>query len=72
MVKYAIYLLIFAFIVSGAYCAGYAVGSTNTKIEYVTKEVIKYVEIDKAKSAIYSAPNASRNTLLRLYTDNKF
>lgn len=72
MVKYAFYLLIFAFVVGGAYCAGYAVGSANTKIEYITKEVVRYVEVDKAKSAIYSSPNASRNTLLRLYTDNKF
>lgn len=71
MVKYAIYLLIFAFIVGGAYCSGYAVGSANTKVEYITKEVIKYVEIDKAKSAIYSAPNINRDTALRLYSENK-
>lgn len=72
MVKYAVYLLVFAFIVGGAYYSGYAVGSANTKVEYITKEVIKYVEIDKAKSAIYSSPHAGRDTLLRMYSENKF
>lgn len=71
MVRYAIYLLVFAFIVGGAYYSGYAVGAANTKVEYITKEVIKYVEIDKAKSAIYSAPNINRDTALRLYSENK-
>lgn len=72
VVRYAFYLFIFALIVGGAYCAGYRVGSSDTKVEYVTKEVIKYVETDKAKSAIYSSPNISRNTALRLYAENKF
>lgn len=72
MVKYAFYLLIFAFIVCGAYLAGYRVGKADTKVEYVTQEVVKYVEVDKAKSAIYSSPNINRDTALRMYADNEF
>ena len=66
MVKYAIYLLIFAFIVVGAYCAGYVVGSANTKIEYVTKEkeVIRYEAKEAAK--IHAQPNLGRDSLLEL------
>ena len=70
VVRYAVYLLVFAFVVGGAYCSGYAVGSANTKVEYITKDVIKYVEIDKAKSEIYSKPNATREQLLDLMKNN--
>ena len=72
MVKYAVYLLIFAFIVGGAYYAGYAVGSSNTKVEYVTKEIVRYVEVEKKKSAIYASANINRDTALQLYSENKF
>lgn len=72
MVKYAFYLLFLAFVVGGAYLAGYHVGKSNTKVEYVTKKVIEYVEVDKKKSAIYSSPNINRDTALRMYADNKF
>lgn len=72
LIRYAVYLVIFILIVGGAYCAGYRVGGSDTRVEYVTKEVVRYVETDKAKSAIYSSPNAGRDTLLRLYSDNKF
>lgn len=72
MVKYAVYLVVFILIVGGAYCAGYQVGSSDTKVEYVTEKVVEYVEVDKTKSAIYSSPHAGRDTLLRMYADNKF
>lgn len=72
MVKYAVCLVVFILVVGGAYCAGYSVGSSDAKVEYVTKEVVRYVEIDKAKSAIYSTANISRDTALRMYADNKF
>lgn len=72
MVKYAVCLVVFIIIVGGAYYAGYRVGSSDTKVEYVTEKVVEYVEIDKAKSAIYSTANISRDTALRMYSDNKF
>lgn len=66
MVRYAFYLLIFAFVIGGAYYAGYNAGANNTRVEYVTKEieVIKYVETERGK--IYSAPNISRDSALRM------
>lgn len=71
MVKYAFYLLIFAFIVGGAYLAGYHVGKADTKVEYVTKEkeVIRYVSKETAN--IQAKPNATRSDLLKLLYDNK-
>lgn len=72
MVKYAVCLVVFILVVGGAYCAGYSVGSSDTKVEYVTKEVVRYVEMDKEKAAIYSTANISRDTALRMYSDNKF
>ena len=72
MVKYAVCLVVFILIVGGAYYAGYRVGSSDTKVEYVTEKVVEYVETDKAKSAIYSSAHAGRDTLLRMYSDNKF
>jgi len=72
MVKYAVFLFVFIVILGGAYWAGYRVGSSDTKVEYVTKEVVKYVEVEKEKSAIYSAPNIDRDTALRMYAENKF
>lgn len=72
MVKYAFYLLVFAFIIGGAYLAGYHVGKADRQVEYVTEKVVEYVETDKAKSAIYSSPHAGRDTLLRMYAENKF
>ena len=71
VVKYAICGAILCSIVGGAYYLGYKAGANNTRVEYVTERVVEYVEIDKARSAIYSSANASRNTLLRLYSKNK-
>lgn len=66
LTKYAFALVVLILIASGAYCAGYRVGSANRQIEYVTKqvEVVKYVEKEKAK--IYAQPNAGRDDLLKL------
>lgn len=71
MVKYAFYFIVFAFVVGGTYYLGYNAGANNARVEYVTERVVEYVEIDKARSAIYSSANASRNTLLRMYSENK-
>lgn len=69
--KYAICGALLGLAVLGAYCSGYAVGSRDVKIEYVTKEVevIKYV--DKQKDKIYSSPIAVPNDLIRLFNDGK-
>lgn len=69
--KYALLGIILAAAIAGAYYSGYAVGSRDVKIEYVVqeKEVIKYVE--KKKAEIYSAPNAQRDDLVRLFNDGK-
>ncbi len=66
MKQYVIYFFIFAVVVAGAFGSGYMVGSSNTKVEYITqeKEVIKYVSEEKSK--IYSVPNASRSELVRM------
>ena len=69
--RYAIFGSVLVAILLGTYYLGYKAGANNTKVEYVTERVVEYVEIDKAKSAIYSSANASRNTLLRLYSKNK-
>ena len=70
--KYAFCLLVLILITCGAYCFGYRVGSSDKQVEYVTKKVVEYVEVDKAKSEIYSAPNINRDSVLRMYKDNKF
>lgn len=71
VVKYALVIALFVVIVCGAYYSGYSAGSSNTKIEYVTKEkeVIKYVA--KEKAIIYSKPNAARDELIGLYERNE-
>lgn len=55
----------------GVYHFGYEAGCSNTKIEYVTKEieVIKYVS--KEKSEIYSHPNATRSELISLFNSGE-
>lgn len=70
--KYAFFVGIFLLVIGGTYYTGYRVGSSDTKVEYVTQEVVKYVEVDKAKAAIYSSPNINRDTALRMYADNEF
>ena len=72
MVKYAVVIALFIVIVCGAYYSGYSIGSSNTRVEYVTKEkeVIKYVA--KEKALIHSKPNATRNELVGLYERNEF
>ena len=69
--RYAIYLVIFLLVISGAYLAGYHIGAADRQVEYVTKEieVIKYV--DKKKSDIYSRRSATRPELLKLMYDGK-
>lgn len=69
--KYAICGALLGLAVLGAYYSGYAVGSRDVKIEYVTKEVevIKYV--DKQKDKIYSSPAAVPADLVRLFNDGK-
>lgn len=71
MVRYAFYLVVFLVIIGGAYFAGYKLGSSNAKIEYVVKEkeVIKYVA--KETAIIHSKPNAGRNELILLYKSGK-
>lgn len=71
MVKYAFCLVVFILIVGGAYYSGYCVGSSDTKVEYVTKEIEVVRYVDKKKSDIYSKPNAGRDTLLELMRSNK-
>ena len=65
--KYALVGIIFAVAIAGSYCCGYAVGSRDVKVKYITKEVevVKYV--DKKKAEIYSAPNAQRDDIIRLF-----
>lgn len=70
--KYAVFVGLFLFIVGGAYYTGYRLGSSDKQVEYVTKEVVKYVEVEKAKSTIYSSRNIDRNYALRMYRENKF
>jgi hypothetical protein len=69
--RYAIGGIILAAVVAGAYYSGYSVGKRDVRIEYITqeKEVIKYVEKEKAK--IYSTPNADTNTLIGLFNAGK-
>lgn len=71
VIKYAVFIFIFIAILGGAYYSGYRVGSSDTKVEYVTKEieVIKYV--DKKKADIYSKPNLDKSALIKLMYDNK-
>jgi hypothetical protein len=69
--KYAILIVFFLFVVTGAYYTGYQVGSSDKQVEYVTKqvEVIKYVSQERA--AIQSRPNAGRAELLKLMHSSK-
>ena len=69
IMKYAICGALLGIAVLGVYYSGYAVGSRNVKIEYITqeKEVIKYVEKQKAK--IYSSPAAVPADLVRLFNE---
>ena len=69
--KYAICGIVLGLAILCSYCSGYAVGSRDVRIEYVTKEVevIKYVEKKKAK--IYSSPAAVPSDLIRLFNEGK-
>ena len=69
--KYAICGALLGLAIAGAYYSGYAVGSRNIRIEYITKEkeVVKYVE--KKKAQIYSTPSANRDNLIGLFNANK-
>ena len=71
VMKYAIFSALFGLAVCGAYYSGYAVGSRNVRIEYITKEkqVVKYVE--KKKAQIYSTPSAVPSDLIWLFNANK-
>lgn len=72
VVKYALVITLFIAVIGGTYYSGYSAGSDNTRVEYVTQKIVEYVEVDKKKSDIYAASNADRDTLLKLYTSNKF
>jgi hypothetical protein len=69
--KYAIYGALLAAVVCGAYYSGYSIGKRDVKIEYITqeKEVVKYVEKEKAK--IYSTPAAVPSDIIRLFNNGK-
>ncbi len=69
--KYAICGALLAAIVGGAYYSGYSIGKRDVKIEYITqeKEVVKYVEKEKAK--IYSTPAAAPSDIIRLFNNGK-
>lgn len=70
--RYAICGVIFCAIVGGAYYLGYNAGSSNTRVEYVEKqvEVIKYVEVERGK--IHSSPNISRDNAVRMLHEGQF
>lgn len=69
--RYAIYIALLALAIVGAFYSGMAIGKRDVRIEYITqeKEVIKYVEKEKAK--IYSAPAAVPTDLIRLFNIGK-
>ena len=69
--KYAIYGAFLAIAIIGAYYSGYYIGKRDVQIEYITqeKEVVKYVEKEKAK--IYSTPAAVPADLIRLFNNGK-
>lgn len=69
--KYALCGALLAAIVAGAYYSGYSVGSRDARIEYVEKEVIKYVEIENKRADIYSSANITRDNALQLLHDGK-
>lgn len=70
LIRYAVYLVVFVLVVGGAYCAGYRVGGSDTRVEYVTKEkeVIRYVAKETAN--IQAKPNATKKQLLDLMKNN--
>lgn len=67
--RYAFCGIILGIAIAGAYYSGYAVGSRDVKIEYITEkvEVVKYVEKEKAK--IYSTPAAKPDDIVQLFND---
>lgn len=69
--RYVVCGALLALAMLGCYYSGYAVGSRDVKIEYVTKEVevIKYVE--KQKDKIHSLPINTPDDLIRLFHDGK-
>ena len=69
--KYAICGALLAAVVCGAYYSGYSIGKRDVRIEYIAqeKEVVKYVEKEKAK--IYSTPAAVPADLIRLFNSGK-
>ena len=69
--RYAICGAFLAIVIGGAYYSGYSIGSRDARIEYVEKEVVKYVEVEAKKSNIYSAPNITRDSALQLLNDGK-
>lgn len=69
--KYAIYGAFLAIAFIGTYYSGYSIGRRDARIEYVEKEVIKYVEVEAKKSDIYSAPNITRDNALQLLHNGK-
>ena len=56
--KYAVCSALLALAILCSYYSGYAVGSRDVRIEYVTKEVEEVRYVDKKKAKIYSSPAA--------------
>lgn len=69
--RYAICGALLGLAIIGTYSAGYAIGSQNARIKYITKEVevVKYV--GKQKDKIYSLPVNTPDNLIRLFNEGK-
>ncbi len=69
--RYDINILVFIFILVGAFISGYFIGKAHKQIEYVEKkvEVIKYVE--EKRAVIAARPNSNRAELLKLMQAGK-
>ena len=65
--RYAICGTLLALAILGAYCAGYAIGSRDTKLEVIVEENKNVKATDKKKSDIYSKPSVSRDSALQLF-----
>ena len=69
--KYAVCCALLAIAILCSYYSGYAVGSRDVRIEYVTKEVEVVRYVDKKKAKIYSSPAAVPADLIKLFNDGK-
>ena len=67
--RYAICGILLALVILGAYYAGYAIGSRDTKLEAIVEENKNVKATDKKKSDIHSKPNISRDSALQLFNN---